>query len=154
MGKFSALALDVEKPGRMMIVHPVSRQPLRDKDGKESYIDLFSGDSDTARKHQRAVTRRRLAMRGRGKLTPEELEAEAVELLAALTTGWYLLDFGGEVIDVPFSQENARELYGDNAVSWIREQVDEYTADRGNFSRALSTSSAITPSTSGDKAES
>lgn len=154
MSKFSALAIEIEKPGRMVVVHPVSRQPLRDADGKEAFIELYSSDSEIARKHQRTVTRRRLAMRGRGKLTPEELEAEAIELLCALTTGWYLLDFHGAVIDVPFNQENARELYADSAVSWMREQVDEYAADRGNFSKALSKSSSSTPSTSGDKAAS
>lgn len=136
MSKFAALALEVDKPGRMTIVHPVSRQPLRDAEGKEAFVDLYSNDSEPARKHQRAVQRRRLAMRGRGKLTPEELEAEQVELLAALTAEWYLVDLAGRPIDVPFSQENARELYGDAAVSWLREQVDEFAGDRGNFSKA------------------
>lgn len=152
MSKFSALAMEVDKPSRMVIVHPVSRQPLRDKDGKEAHIDLFSADSEIARKQQRAVSRKRLAMRGRGKLTPEELEAEGVELLAALTTAWHLLDFNGGKIDVPFSQENARELYAESALSWIREQVDEFVADRGNFSKALSSSSANLPSTNSGKA--
>jgi hypothetical protein len=140
MSKFDALALEVDKPSRMVIVHPVTRQPIRDADGTEAYISLFSGDSEPARKHQRTVSRRRLAMRGRGKLTPEELEAEAVELLAVVTTGWLLLDFNGKPIDVEFSQDNARELYGLSALSWIREQVDEFVADRGNFSKASSKS--------------
>lgn len=140
MSKFSALALEVDKPSRMIVVHPVSRQPLRDKDGNEAHIELFSGDSEHARKHQRTVTRRRLAMRGRGKLSAEELEAEAIELLAALTTGWVLLDFDGNAIDVAYSQDNARELYGDPGMSWLREQVDEFVADRGNFSKASSKS--------------
>ncbi len=139
MSKFSALALEVDKPGRMVVVHPVSRQPLRDAEGNEAYIDLYSGDSEAARKHQRAVQRRRLNMRGRGKVTPEELEGDGVDLLSALTVGWYLLDFAGGKIDVPFNADNARELYSTPALSWIREQVDEYVADRGNFSKASPT---------------
>jgi hypothetical protein len=139
MSKFSGLELEVEAPFRLTLLHPVTRQPLRDTEGKEAYIDHYSADSEIARKHQRAVQRRRLAMRGRLKITPEELEAEATEVLAALTAGWYLVDLKGNPIDLPFTQENARELYGNSAVGWLREQIDESAADRANFSKGSST---------------
>lgn len=135
MSEFSGLELEIEKPYRLTLVHPVTRQPLRDEEGKEAYIDHYSSDSEIARKHQRAIARRRLAMRGRAKITPEELEAEATDLFVALTAGWYLVDLRGKKIDVPFSQESARRLYSNSAVGWIREQVDESTADRANFSQ-------------------
>lgn len=138
-GKFSGLELEVESPFRLVLVNPVTRQPMRDAEGNTAYIDHYSADSEIARKHQRAVQRRRLAMRGRMKITPEELEAEATEILAALTAGWYLVDLKGNVIDLPFSQDNARELYGNPAVGWLREQIDESTADRANFSQGSST---------------
>ncbi len=134
--KFAALSLDVEKPGRMIVVHPITRQPLRDDEGREAYIDLYSGDSEQARRHQRSIARRRMAMRGRGKLTPEEVEAEATEFLCAVTTGWYLLDLDGHPLGVEFSVENARELYGLSAIAWLRDQVDEYVGDRANFGKA------------------
>lgn len=140
MSKFGGLELAVETPIHLVLVHPVTRQPLRDKDGKEAYIDHFSGDSELARKHQRAVQRRRLAMRGRGKITPEEIEAEGNDLLAALSTGWYLVSLDGKPIDVPFTIENARELYAAPGLLWIREQVDESASDRGNLSAASSKS--------------
>src|SRR4029077_16440713 len=133
MNKFSGLELEVEAPFRLTLLHSVTRQPLRDGEGREAYIDHYSADSEIARKHQRAVQRRRLAMRGRLKITPEELEAEATEVLAALTAGWYLVDLQGNPIDLPFTQENARELYGNSAVGWLREQIDESAADRANF---------------------
>src|SRR4029077_1406550 len=134
-GKFSGLELEVETPFRLTLIHPVTRQPMRDADGNQAYIDHYSADSEIARKHQRNVQRRRLAMRGRMKITPEELEGEAVEILAALTAGWHLVDLKGNVIDLPFNQDNARELYANPAVSWLREQIDESTADRANFSQ-------------------
>lgn len=134
MSKFSGLELGVDEPFRLVLVHPVTRQPMRDDKGNEAYIEHYSSDSEIARKHQRAVQRRRLAMRGRAKITPEELEAEAAEILAALTAGWHLVDLKGKVIDMPFSHENARELYANPAVGWLREQLDESTADRANFS--------------------
>lgn len=133
--KFAALALDVDTAGRMTVVHPITRQPLRDADGKEAYIDLFSSDSAQARLHQRAVSRRRLAMRGRAKLTVEELEAEAIEFLGALTAGWFLLDLEGKPLGVEFTPDNARELYGIAAIAWLRDQADEYIGDRANFSK-------------------
>jgi hypothetical protein len=139
MNRFSGLELEVDAPFRLILVHPVTRQPMRDAEGKTAYIDHYSADSEIARKHQRAVQRRRLAMRGRMKITPEELEAEATEILAALTAGWYLVDLKGNMIDLPFSQDNARELYGNPAVGWLREQLDESTADRANFSLGSST---------------
>jgi hypothetical protein len=137
-GKFSGLELEVNAPFRLTLVHPVTRQPMRDEEGNPAYVDHYSADSEIARKHQRVLQRRRLAMRGRIKITPEELEGEAVEILAALTAGWHLVDLKGNVIDLPFSQENARELYSNSAVSWLREQIDESTADRANFSQGSS----------------
>lgn len=140
MSRFSGLALDVDKPGRLMLVNPVTRQPLRDGAGNEAWIDLYSSDSAAARTCMRAQSRRRLNVRGRVRLTPEELEADSVELLAALTVDWRLLSLDGEHLDVPCTPENARELYAEAAVAWIREQVDEFVGDRSNFSKASSAS--------------
>jgi hypothetical protein len=139
MNDFSGLELEVETPFRLVLVHPIARQPMRDEQGNPAYIDHYSSDSEIARKHQRNIQRRRLAMRGRMKITPEELEAEAVDILAALTVDWHLVDLKGRVIDLEFSQEHARRLYANPAVSWLREQLDESTSDRANFSKGSST---------------
>lgn len=138
--KFAGLALEVEKPSRMIIMHPVTQQPLRDKDGKEAYIDLYSTDSVAARSHEQNVLRRRINMRRGAKMTPEELEADSVEMLTALTVGWYLLDLTGEAMGIEFSQENAREAYGLPGWFWLREQINTFVGDRGNFSKASSSS--------------
>lgn len=135
MSKFSALELAVDQPFRMVLVDPHTRQPIRDADGNEAYIEHYSADSEAARKHQRAISRRRLAMRGRLKLTPEEIEAEGIELLATLTIGWNLVGRDGTKIDVPFSQENARELYSNPAIPWVKEQLDDSASERANFSK-------------------
>lgn len=146
MSKFAGLEMEVEKPFRMTIVHPVTRRPLRGPDG-EAYIDIYSADSNIARRITRAAQRQRLNVRGRTKLTPEELEGEAVELLAALCAGWRLLNFQGEPIDTPFSTDNAREMLASPAMSWLREQVEDFAYDRSNFSTASSTNSSPSPST-------
>jgi len=139
-GKFAGLEIEVEKPQRMPLLHPNTRQPLRTGKGEEAYVEVYSADSKVRREHDRAIQRRRLNMRGRGRITPEELEAEAVDLLAALTAGWKLVTLSGDALDVPFSAENARELYAAPALAWIREQVDEFAGDRGNFPQSSSKS--------------
>lgn len=136
----SLLSLNVEKPQRMPLLHYQTRQPLRGPNDEEAYVDMYSSDSDIARRHNREMQRRRLNMRGRGKLTPEELEAEATDLLVALTADWLLVSLDGNVLDLPFSAQNARTVY--DKVAWIREQVDEFAADRGNFTPSSSSISS------------
>lgn len=137
--KFAGLEIEVERPQRMVLVHPTTRQPLRDQDGQPAYIDVYSSDSSIARAHNRAVQQRRLNTRGRGRLSTEQLEAEAIDLLAALTAGWRLVKLSGEPLDVPFTPENARELYAAPSLAWIREQVDEFAVERANFPVTSST---------------
>lgn len=136
---FESLELATDEVHRMVLVHPTTRQPLRDKEGNEAYIEHYSSDSDVARKVNRQISRRRLKA-GRNRITPEEIEADGIELLAALTKSWYLVDFAGNVLDVPCTQDNARKLYENSKTFWLREQLDESTADRANFSKGPSTS--------------
>lgn len=132
--KFAGLEIGVDKPRRMILVHPVTRQPIRDAEGTEAWIDVHSSDSPVARSHTKEMQRRRLNMGQRApKMTPEELEANAVDLLAALTAGWNLLSMDGAALDVPFSEANARELYSAPTLQWVRDQVDDFAADRANF---------------------
>ena len=146
--KFAGLALATDVAQRMTIIHPGTRQPLRQADGAEAWIDLHSIDSAAARKTIRAQQDRRLRMRA-ARATAEELDADAVELLAALTAAWSLCSLEGEAIDVPCNAANAQELYAMPALAWLREQVDSFVADRGNFRRAASTPSSPTLSTTG-----
>lgn len=140
MGKFAGLALAVDTPARMTIHHPFTGLPIRGADGEEAYIELHSSDSDIAKKAQRAITNARLAMRNRNAIDAKRLESEGTELLADLTVGWRLMTLDGDPVDVPFSRANAVELYADNEMAWLREQVDGFVADRENFSKASSTS--------------
>ncbi len=142
MTKFSGLALEVDKPGRMTIMHPVTNAPLRDNAGKEAWIDIYSSDSAAARKHRMSVQRKRLGQvgqrRGKVTLTPEEIEADSIDLLVALTAGWHLLDLDGKPLQVQFNAENARELYSNSGMSWLVEQIDAFASERENFSKASS----------------
>lgn len=149
MSKFGALALEVDAPARMTINHPNTGLPIRDAKGDVAWIDLYSNDSQIAVKARRLITNSRLRMRNRDAVDAERLEIEGTELLADLTVGWNLLAPDGSKIDVPYSRQNAIELYSDHAIPWLREQVDTFVGNRANFSRASSTTSSLTPSKSG-----
>lgn len=124
--------------------HPVTGVPLLDEslksdehpDGAPVTITLLGVDSPEYQALDRRLRNRRLAETGRRgaqvKLTAEQIDNEAVQMLAALTVGWQNVGFGETKLE--FSREAAASLY--KKVPWIREQVDEFVADRGNFLRA------------------
>jgi hypothetical protein len=148
MSKFAGLGVAVDRPARMTILHPATGQPLvaLGPDGKPAmvpgpdgtlvpdvaWIDLISADSDAARAHERVAQNKRLRSRAR-RLTAEDLEAEGVDLLAALTRAWRLVTLDGRPIEVPCSVDNARELYSAPELGFVRRQVNEFAADLGNF---------------------
>ena len=131
--KFAGLALAVEAASRLILIHPVTRQPLRNADtSEEAWIDLLSSSSGVGRAHDRAVSDRVIRMRGQ-RYTAEQAEADLVEKLAKLTQGWELVALDGAPLGVEFSAANARELYALPELAWLREQVVEFINDLGNF---------------------
>jgi hypothetical protein len=138
MSKFAGLAVGVDRPARMTILHPVTGQAIRLLDAaghpndQAAWIDVLSADSKVARDLEREAQNRRLRGRLR-RVTAEDIEAEGVELLTALTKGWCLAALDGTPIDVPCTPENARELYSTPDLAFLRRQVNEFAADLGNF---------------------
>jgi hypothetical protein len=133
MSKFAGLGVATDRAARMTILHPVTGQPIRRTDnGEVAWIDILSADSKAARDHEREMQNRRLRSRAR-RITAEELEAEGIELLVALTQGWSLATLDGDPMEVPCTAENARELFSTPDLSFIRRQVNDFAADLGNF---------------------
>lgn len=133
MADLESLALDAETPNKLVLINPATSQPIRAFDGSEAHILLMGVDSKAAQKHRREATNRMLAKRNRNKMTAEEIEASNVDLWAALTRGWVLVNFAGETVDYEFSEANARRLYSNPNFAWIKDQVDEFVGDRANF---------------------
>lgn len=92
-------------------------------------------DSDAFQKANRKLQDRRMQQTLRGgkrKMTSEDLDEDAIELLAACTMGWSdTLHMDGE--KHPYSHDNAKNLY--RRFPWIREQVNRFVGDRANFFR-------------------
>lgn len=131
------LGVAVEKPQRMTILHPKTNLPLVNKaTGEEAWIDLYSSDSEIARKYQRALTNERLSSKRlrNAMISAEEIEANGNGTLATLTHGWALCTLDGDPIDdFPCTFDNAKALYAAPEMAWLRAQVDEFAGDLGNF---------------------
>ena len=91
-------------------------------------ITLLGTDSKAYQKQVRKNNDRRLRKR-KMKLTAAELETENIELLAVITKGWDGMVENKQPVE--FTVQNVRRIYRDYL--WIKEQVDEFCGDRGNF---------------------
>lgn len=122
------------------LLHPTTNAPLG------IFITVLGQDSDEFRRvlaehNQRRVDKfMRNGVYRPGPLTMQELEANAIDLLAASTKAWRDADAkvakGTIVMDekaYPCNRENAIRIYTANP--WIREQVDLEVGNRANFLR-------------------
>jgi hypothetical protein len=121
-----------DKPFRLEFEHPVTKAPLA------CGVEVLGKDSAVFKAHVRSRANSRLqkqARRGKDNEAPsiEKIEAEAIDLLTACTTGiWGEILVDGQAIT--HSPENVRALY--TRFSWAREQVDEAIGDLENFIKA------------------
>lgn len=113
--------------------HPVTGEPLLTDDGKPLIIRVLGADS---REFRQTMSRISMKNVGKKRQTLEGAETNAIELLASVTTGWSNIVYNGEPLK--FTPENVRKLYRER--KWIREQVDVFIADRGNFLTSAATS--------------
>lgn len=120
------------------LTHPTNASPLG------MFVTVLGRDSDAYTKLQAAQNRKRIErlqkLGGRVTLSADELERDAIALLAACTRSWrrdteeskgpkdtWLL----EEEELVCSVANASKVY--TRFKWIREQVDEAVVNRANF---------------------
>lgn len=111
------------------LLHPGTGEPIYDETGEPVGINLLGKDSKEYRSSQRAISNRRLNRKGNAAITAERIEAEANEVLAKCTKSWKGIVLNGESLECNFN--NAKNLYA--TVPWVKEQVDEFVAERANF---------------------
>ena len=109
--------------------------PLMNDDGSQMTLSLLGADSDIAVKAGHSQTNRRITQGPRAKITAESMESDGTTLLARMTVGWNIT-MGG--VKPPFSTEDAKKLYANPKLAFIREQADAFVADRKNFLTASS----------------
>lgn len=135
MSKFAALAADVASAFRMPVISPLTEEPIKDKEGKEAYVELLSADSEAGRKIDRvqSIAAVRKLRSGRNLQDEDDLSEGQIDKLVALTVGWYLVDPDGNPMDVPFSERDARELWNAQGMAWLRRQAWVFVNTAGNF---------------------
>ena len=121
----------------MVIINPVTKAPVLDKDKAEAYIELMSFDSAAARAHDRKTQDANLKLSGRTP-TREENESRFVEKLVAITKSWHLVSLTGAPMDVPCTAALAEAIYSDDAFMWLKTQVVQHCLDLGNFPGVVS----------------
>ena len=112
--------------------HPTDGSVLMNDDGTPMTITLMGSDSEPYQKSQRSATNRRLAQTGKrggqSKLTAEELLADNIEALTAVTKSWNVtLDKAKPECEAPVVRQTYKKFI------WLREQVDDFVGDRANF---------------------
>lgn len=109
----------------LSIVHPKTGADLGIR------IKVISPDSPQYRKLGNIIKNRNLqALRkGRNGLTSEAIDEGAIELLVGAVVSWEGVVWGGQPMEC--TSANVRQLF--DSCPWIKEQVDEFVGDRGNF---------------------
>lgn len=138
--KFAGLsAAGVADTFNVVLISPETDLSIKDKAGKESYIEVMSQDSDVARafnlERSKSVNRKVYGGRGQELMDEDDLTI-GIARMARLSRGWYLVDPATkEPIDVEFSEENAIELYTATDTHWIYRQAVVGSAALRNFMR-------------------
>jgi hypothetical protein len=151
MSKFGNLAANVSEAFRVPIIDALTDEVLRDKDGREAYIEVLAADSVEGRAFDRERTQvyRKKAARTRGGVPDVDQFEENAAKCAALTKGWYLVDpITKEPIDVACNRQNALELYTEPGMHWLFVQPWVAANDAANFIKSSSKASTPLPSTS------
>jgi hypothetical protein len=126
----ATLTLKTE-PVRMVLQHPVTRAPLTDDAGNECALMVVGMESERYIEADRKISNRKLRQleqRRKLTLTAEDVEAEALERLAATVVGIEHVVYDGKPLE--YSQDAVRTLL---ALPWLREQLDAFVGDRANF---------------------
>ncbi len=122
---------------KLYLLHPGTGEPL------SLWIDILGADSDAYQDKKREIVKtweERLKRDQRAKLSDDEAEEQGRDLLVAATRGWCAeMKLDGELL--PFSVENARQLYANKRFPWIPEQVYRGIHKRANFLPGNGTSS-------------
>jgi hypothetical protein len=113
------------------VLHPETEEPI-----KGMTITLLGQDSASYRKmqlvkQQAVLNRIAKGKKATGELDAEKLSADMIDDLARLTVAWAGFELDGKPLKCDHA--NAVTVYTD--WPWIREQAQEFVANRANFFR-------------------
>lgn len=91
-------------------------------------ITVFSSDSKKYRAVVHKLRNDRMGKRS-SKVSSEQIEKNAMDILVACTESWRNMMFDGK--DLECTPENVRMIYTE--LPWVYDQVDTHIGDRTNF---------------------
>lgn len=103
---------------------PIDGKPLFREDGSPITITLSGRDSKLYADAQRAMVEARL-----NSDAPVDADEATASFMARCTVSWSGIEYNGDVLEKNF--ETARSLY--KRLPWLREQIDNFASNRGNF---------------------
>lgn len=131
MDIFAADTTELANQGAEIELRDAAGAAMLKADGTPVTITVLGADSDVYTKASNALTNRALRNRGKAMITAESALTDQINLLAKVTVGWDGIGLGED--ETAFSEENAKRLY---RVAFVREQVQDFVNDRGNFAKA------------------
>jgi hypothetical protein len=133
MNIFETDTKDLANQGATLELRDAQGKPLLwDNDTKPVTITLYGADSDVFTAASNALVNRGIRNRGKGiQVTAESALTDQIALLAKAVITWEGLQDGNGPF--PFNEDNAKRLF---RVAYLREQVEQFINDRGNFSKA------------------
>lgn len=117
---------------KVFLKHPVTGEDLfcDSEKPKQMYITVLSNDSAEYRRATSKVLRKQYNDKGRkNEVDLDKTWDSSAEILASVTTDCYLF-IDGKVVNDP---SNIADIYSDNRFKWIKEQVEQESAERSNF---------------------
>ena len=128
----SKLKPELAEEGAVMQV----RHPETEEDIEGMTMTLLGRDSSVAKKIRRKRQNAALARVSKGKkamdtMTSEQLEAQTIDELTQLCTGWEGFELEGSPLEC--NEENKREVL--EGWDWLREQAEEFVSTRSNHFR-------------------
>jgi hypothetical protein len=131
--------LVLEDTAEMVLINPKTGEEMYDKEkGPEEGKVVFTLVGQANPKYLKAVeamrkANKRITQNGNKDATLEEGRQVSVNFLASLSVSVENMTYGGKAID---SAEQFKELYSNEKLSWIREQVNTFLTDNKSFFKA------------------
>lgn len=113
----------------MIVIHPVTQEEMTGADGEPVTITLLGMESAVAKRMTKARAQKQLNAR-KNKIDIDEARAFTTSLQAKLIVKSHGLMENGQELDMT-NPEVAVDVL--TRFSWLREQIDEFVTDRGNF---------------------
>lgn len=121
-----------ENTAEMHVTHPVTLEDMYDANGKPVTVTVMGMECAIAKRAIKARAQKQMNTR-KTKVDIDEARAFSVGLLSKLIVASSGLTEGGVVLDLS-DPETSNEVL--TRFGWLREQIDEFVADRGNFYKA------------------